>query len=112
MNDVSKKLRCVLIRSGVELWIEEEKIEELIAIWKNSKETRVIKIGTEIINTFDIVGIFTPSVMADRTRRKNGQWKCEWNHWHNFRETCEHNRPELQNWTGRGLVETKSESLE
>ena len=28
--------------------------------------------------------------MESKTRRKNGQWKCKWNFWHNRGERCAH----------------------
>jgi hypothetical protein len=39
------------------------------------------------------VGVFTAAEMEDLTRRKNGQWKCKWETWHELRQDCDCKTP-------------------
>lgn len=84
-NEISKRLMCILMRSGVELWKEEDRIKDL-----NFEGVKFINIDGEKINTADISGIFSATTMEETNRRKNGEWKCKYNNWHNRNERCEH----------------------
>lgn len=86
MNELSKNLKCICLRNGVELWIESERLEKL----NLENAGRFLKIDEEIINTADIVGIFTAQTMEEKTRRKNGDWQCKWGYWHIRKEECGH----------------------
>jgi len=90
MNELTKNLMCILMRGGVEIWTEERRIETLKETLPRLKEHKFIGIDDELINTADIIGIFSAQTMEDKTRRKNGMWKCKWGHWHNKRENCAH----------------------
>ena len=83
-NELSKRLVCILMRSRVEIWKEEDRINKI-----NLEGVKFINIDGEIINTADISGIFKASTMEEQTRRKNGEWKCQQNYWHNRGEKCE-----------------------
>jgi len=54
-KSLSKNLMCVLLRGGVEIWVEQEKIEPLT---KAIEKKEIIRIGNNIINSVDITGIF------------------------------------------------------
>ena len=41
------------------------------------------------INTADCTGVYLPEDMQDLTRRKNGQWKCKENYWHDKGIKCD-----------------------
>lgn len=79
-TEVSKNLMCICIRGGIEIWVEKEKIDQIIKLWE---ERKIFTIEGNVINPADISGIFDPLVMEERTRRKNGQWKGEDGDWHN-----------------------------
>ena len=87
MNELTKNLRCVVAREGIEIWLEAEKVESLLA--EIEKGRKFVQIGDEILNTFEIQGVFTPKQMEEKNRRKNGEWKCESDNWHNKGENCE-----------------------
>jgi hypothetical protein len=89
MNDLTKKIMCLKMRGDIEIWLEKERLDDLMAILETQKENRFIRIDEQIINTADIVGIFTPKTMESMTRRKNGQWECKYGNWHEKREPCE-----------------------
>ncbi len=71
-KEVSKELRIIGLRNGVEISIERDRVD---AILPELEKRRFFEVNGEIINTKDIVGIFTPQAIEDTTRRKNGQWQ-------------------------------------
>lgn len=79
-----------MMRNKVEIWIEEERIDNLKTLLMNVTQHKFLDVGGEVINTADITGIFSPETMQDVTRRKNGQWQCESGHWHSRGEECAH----------------------
>ena len=81
-TEISKNLMCILMRAGVEIWLEEEYIKNLKAVMLSSKDSKFLEIGNEIINTADVVGVFEAKTMQEVTRRKNGQWKDDKGVWH------------------------------
>ena len=81
MNKISKKLVCLVMRNGIEIWLESERANNLKQVLVNQKESKFIDYDERIINTADITGIFTPQDMEDYTRRKNGQWKDKSGEW-------------------------------
>lgn len=101
MNNLTKNLKCILMRNGVEIWKESERMnnlaENLIRLTKSS----FVKIDEEIINTADILGIFTPQTLEAYNRRKKGQWQCQWGGWHDKTDTCECGRPEIPKYEMR-----------
>ena len=100
-NEVSKKIMCVLMRSGVEIWLEDDRVGFLKDILSASKESKFIDLDGQFINTADISGIFNAEYMGDRTRRRNGEWqdeqgiwrakgeyKCDYGNWHTRGDFC------------------------
>lgn len=81
-KSLTKNLMAIVMRNGIEIWAEEEKIRNLQRILTIGKESKFIEIDGETINTADIIGIFLPKTMEELVRRKNGQWKCSWGNWH------------------------------
>jgi len=100
MNNLSKNLVCVVIRNGVQIWLEQERAENLKKILSSTNKPQFIDFENEFINTADITGVFSAIAMEDITRRKNGQWKCERNNWHNRGEKCQ---PEFNCFTEKDL---------
>ena len=92
MTELSKSLMCVLMRSGVEVWMEEAKAQKLIGILNNPDCPRFIDYGGEKLNVADISGVFRASTMEEKTRRKNGEWKCSAGEWHERFEKCSHSK--------------------
>lgn len=88
MTDIVKNLYCIQTRTGVEIWVEKERAEKLQRILESISGTKFILFEEETINTADIVGIFKANTMQELTRRKNGEWKCHSNTWHQKGEKC------------------------
>lgn len=88
MNKLTKNLVCISMRNGVEIWIEKDRVSHLVDSIEKIKDNKFIVIGEEVVNTADIVGFFKADTMEESTRRKNGEWKCQHNNWHNKYESC------------------------
>ena len=87
-TEITKNLMCVVVRGGIEIWIDEDKVDNLMAMIE--KQT-VVKIGNNVLNTKDIVGIFEPEVIQERDNKKGG-YKCLKleDTYHVRGEKCEH----------------------
>lgn len=72
MNEIVKNLMVVSVRNGVEISIEQDNVPALV---KAMEQGGVVKIDKNIINTKDIIGIFTPEEIEAVIRKKNGQWQ-------------------------------------
>lgn len=94
---------CVQMRSGVEIWVEDDKAQRLKQVLTEARESKFIEFHDQIINSVDIVGIFTAATMEDHTKRKNGQWNCDSGQWHDKFTRCE---------CGRALPKFKPEEKE
>lgn len=77
-KELSKNLICVVIRGGLEVWIDEDKINDLKALIERGG---MIGIGKNLVNSKDIVGVFQPDIIDDYTHRKNGEWKDKNGEW-------------------------------
>ena len=81
-TELTKNLMCICLYGDIEIWIEQERAEKIQAMLESSAAPRFVNIDGESINTSNIVGIFLAKSMEARTRRKNGQWQCDYNKWH------------------------------
>ncbi len=87
-TELAKKQMCIVMRAGMEIWIDEEKIDSLVT---SLEESRFVRVGEQIINAADVAGIFDAATMEERTMRKNGYWKCKGgDYWHSRGEICAH----------------------
>lgn len=81
MKEVSKNLVCLLMRNGIEIWLEKDRADNLVTALTAIKESKFINYDGRLINSADVSGLFTPQDMEDYTRRKNGQWKTSGGTW-------------------------------
>jgi hypothetical protein len=87
-TEISKNLMCIVMRGGIEVWIESDKLDPLMGLLETK---RFIKVGDQIINTADISGIYEAKTVEDNWYKKNGYWKCkQGNYWHKRNEECGH----------------------
>ena len=87
MKQITNKTMCVLMRSGIEIWVNQERAEKISNLL-GVKNIRFLDIGKETINSADVSGIFSAKTMEDVRRRKNGQWQCDLGTWHQRGEKC------------------------
>ncbi len=76
------------MRDGIEIWIEDDKIQNLKKVLMITEKSKFIELDNEVINSADILGVFNANTMENKSRRRDGQWKCKWNYWHNRGEKC------------------------
>lgn len=88
-NKLIKQQLCILMRPGVELWIDKDKAQRLQDYLESISEHKFINFGGRTINTADVTGIFTSRDMEDLIRHKRGQWRCKNDVWHDRNEKCE-----------------------
>lgn len=86
-TELAKKQVCVLVRSGLELWIDADNVHALEEAMSDTTK-RFIKIHGQLVNPFEILGVFTADAMDERQRRKNGQWRCMQGSWHEKHTQC------------------------
>ena len=94
-TEIANKQKCLMIRNGVEIWLDEKRWEKLEFALKNNIG-KFYDMEGRTINVADIVGIFLPIDLEEMKRRKNGQWKCSYGRWHNRGENCECHKDKIQ----------------
>src|SRR3990167_2012603 len=94
--ELSKNLKCVVLRNGIELWREAVRLDNLSRQLCEMKTSNFIKMDDELINSADITGIFSAATMEELKRRKNGQWKCKWGFWHEQKMPCGHSKEDIK----------------
>jgi len=89
MNKLTKDLKCILMRNGVEIWAENDSI--LILLQKIAKEPsrQLLEYNGEFINTVDIIGIYKAKTIDKMKREKRGQWQCKYGNWHDKFKECD-----------------------
>jgi hypothetical protein len=86
--ELSKKLKCISMRNGIEKWAEEDRVNNLMEALQKPNCPQFINLDGELINRVDIIGVFNADTMADHKRRKNGQWQCHCGKWNDKFEKC------------------------
>src|ERR671919_2156495 len=90
MNQLTKELMCIAMRNSVHIWLERDRMEAVYQVLEKSRESRFVSFDGIVINTADIVGIFTSQQMDDIEKRKCGLWSCKFGEWHSKAEhSCE-----------------------
>jgi predicted transcriptional regulator len=89
MQEITKKQQMIQMRSGIELYIDEEKSIKLQRVLQEIKESKFIQFENQTLNTADIVGIFDIDTVENAKRQKRGEWQCEKGEWHAKFDKCE-----------------------
>jgi hypothetical protein len=83
-QEIVKQLNCILLKNGIELWMEKEKaIRVMMLVEKAPKGTMIrledfdCEFGRE-----EVSGRYTAKLMEDRLRLRQGQWKGKDGKWH------------------------------
>jgi hypothetical protein len=84
-NDIAKEQMCILMRNGIEMWIDKDKAEGFGQDWVSGLKASV-KIDGRYLNSVDIIGIFLPEDLDKLTRKKQGQWQDKKGEWHDKNE--------------------------
>ncbi len=87
-TELTKNLHCIVMRNGVQIWAEEDRVRKLMAVFGQPNAPQFIEYDGRFLNKADLVGVFSARDMEETTRRKNGEWKCDWGFWHNKGTGC------------------------
>jgi hypothetical protein len=85
---ITNPQKCVVMRNGVELWLDKSLAAKLQAILENATEHKFITFEGRTINTADCTGVYLAQDMEAQARRKSGQWQCRVGTWHDKGEAC------------------------
>jgi hypothetical protein len=88
MNNLTNQQKVIVMRNGIEIWVDSSKAERFQADWGAGLKGAVQFEG-RTLNTADILGVFTPQDLAELTRRKNGEWCCKSGVWHQRNTKCD-----------------------
>ena len=79
---------CVVVRGGIEFWLSAERANKLKTLLASPNLPRFIEIDGNQVNSFEIVGVFSPQAIEEKRRRANGQWTCRVGNWHDKGHEC------------------------
>lgn len=88
-NELARQQKCIVLRNGLEIWVDKDKAEKIEDDWINGRLKGPFKIDGRTLNTADISAFALPQDMTDLVHRKNGEWKCKSGTWHSRGEKCE-----------------------
>ncbi len=106
------KKTCILLRNSSEVWIPEEKADQLAQALLDGTAPRFVKLtdaGNRMINTADIVEFLSQEQMDDKARIKNGEWQCDQGGWHSKKQKCDCASMAMQKVRDREDEERKKE---
>jgi len=88
-QELTTNLMAIVLRNGIELWLEKERAENLMQKLEQGKEKGFVRIDNQFINVADVIGIFSPETMQTKEKVKQGQWQCQaCKRWHPRGEQC------------------------
>lgn len=88
MNELANPQVCILTYTDIEIWIDEAESQSIRQA-ASAPDAKFIEVRGQFIAISAIAGIHTPTFMEEKTRRKNGQWKCKQNQWHEKNKPCD-----------------------
>jgi hypothetical protein len=89
MKELAKIQKCIALRNGVFIWLDEDKAEKIQAILGTLQNHLFMNVLGRSLNTADMIGVLEPGDIEDLTRRKNGEWQCKYGDWHQKFTKCE-----------------------
>ncbi len=87
--ELSVNLVCLVMRNGVQIWVEKDRAQRLFLLLASPNAPQFIEYDGRLLNRADLTGIFTAQDMEDHTRRKNGESKCLQGKWHEKGRNCD-----------------------
>lgn len=83
-SELSKDQKCIILRNGIEIWIDVNKAEKIEKDIVNGGFKGFIYVEGNLVNMADMIGIFAPRTIEKRTddeklkqRTKHGEYFCE-----------------------------------
>lgn len=88
-NELAKEQMCIFMRSGVEIWLDKEKAQQIMDDLEKGNIDKFFQVEGQLVNVVEIVGILTPKNMEEVQKVRRGMWKCKYNQWHTKNDHCE-----------------------
>lgn len=88
-KQITDKVYCVLLRSGVRIWINESGLNTLTPKLKASTGNSLFEIEGQLVNGTDVNGVFTAEKIDELDKMKRGMWRCKYGSWHNRYDNCD-----------------------
>ena len=54
-KQITKKLMAIVMRDGIEIWIEDDKIQNLKKVLMMTEKSKFIELWNEVINSSDVL---------------------------------------------------------
>ena len=86
-KQITDKIYCILLRSGIRIWVNKIGAENLTS--QIEKGRSLFEIEGQVVNRSDISGVFTADKIDELDKSKRGMWRCKYGEWHNRYDTCE-----------------------
>jgi hypothetical protein len=91
MEALAKIQKCILLKNGIEKWVEldiAEQIQDALDTLQSHLFIRIADSKNETVNTAELVGVFGADTLEEFKRAKNGQYKCLMGTWHDKGQIC------------------------
>ena len=88
-TEITKPMLCILLRSGVEVWVDVEQGGRVKALLQSNEAPRFFELEQgSVVCVSDISGIFSPTEIENYKHLKNHEWVCDYGNWHNRGDMC------------------------
>jgi hypothetical protein len=77
MTQLTKQLKCICLYGDIELWVEADRADKLVTLMKSRSSERFVEIAGQVISISSVIAVLDATKVAERTRRKNGEYQCE-----------------------------------
>jgi len=74
MNELTKNQKCIVIRTGIFIWLDENEANKFQLVLDNITQSTFIKINGRSINSADVSGVYLPEDIQELYDRKNHKW--------------------------------------
>lgn len=85
-TELTKNLHCVLLKNGIEIWMDVDRVENLKHLMEVSA---YVELDGSVVSTKEISGIYTPEHMDSYEKTKSGMFKCSKGNWHDKGQKCD-----------------------
>lgn len=88
-NELSRELKIILMRNGVQIALEGEKLKSFEKLLSENSGSRFIRLEGRTINTADLSGVFLPRDVEELRYRNQGKWQCSCGMWIDKFKECD-----------------------
>lgn len=88
-QEITKKQNIILMKSGLVLWVDKDRTDNLSTILESGSGHRFVKIDGRMINSAEMEGVYTPFEFEELQKIKQGYTMCVYKKWHARKEVCD-----------------------